>query len=157
MWFFILYQQEHHHLGLKGEETGHSDDRMLSSGQFSQSCPTICNPMDGSTLGFPAHHQLPELTQLMSIELVMDLYNSTGKNGIRAQFSSVAQLCPTLCNPMDCSWLQIHISMEEKGRITEGSTNPGGMRHAHNSEDKASSHEDYSHTLKLNEIFSDGF
>ena len=97
------------------------------------------------------------LLKLMSIELVMDLCNSTGKNGIRAQFSSVAQLCPTLCNPMDCSWLQIHISIEEKGRITEGSTNPGGMRHAHNSEDKASSHEDYSHTLKLNEIFSDGF
>ena len=34
--------------------------------QFSsvtQSCPTLCNPMDCSTLGFPVHHQLPELTQ----------------------------------------------------------------------------------------------
>ena len=27
------------------------------------SCPTLCNPMDCSTLGFPVHHQLPELTQ----------------------------------------------------------------------------------------------
>ena len=34
--------------------------------QFSsvaQSCPTLCDPMDCSTQGFPVHHQLPELTQ----------------------------------------------------------------------------------------------
>ena len=34
--------------------------------QFSsvtQSCPTLCNPMDCSTPGFSVHHQLPELTQ----------------------------------------------------------------------------------------------
>ena len=28
-----------------------------------QSCPTLCDPMDCSTLGFPAHHQLPEPAQ----------------------------------------------------------------------------------------------
>ena len=28
-----------------------------------QSCPTLCNPMDCSTPGFPVHHQLLELTQ----------------------------------------------------------------------------------------------
>ena len=28
-----------------------------------QSCPTLCNPMDCSMLGFPVHHQLLELTQ----------------------------------------------------------------------------------------------
>ena len=34
--------------------------------QFSsvtQSCPTLCNPMDCSTPGLPVHHQLPEFTQ----------------------------------------------------------------------------------------------
>ena len=34
--------------------------------QFSsvaQSCPTLCDPMDYSTPGFPVHHQLPEPTQ----------------------------------------------------------------------------------------------
>ena len=39
-----------------------------SSVQFSsvaQSCPTLCDPMDYSTPGFPVHHQLPELTQLV--------------------------------------------------------------------------------------------
>ena len=34
--------------------------------QFSsvaQSCPTLCNPMNCSTPGFPVHHQPPELAQ----------------------------------------------------------------------------------------------
>ena len=28
-----------------------------------QSCPTLCNPMDCSMPGFPVHHQLPKLAQ----------------------------------------------------------------------------------------------
>ena len=28
-----------------------------------QSCPTLCNPMDCGMSGFPVHHQLPESTQ----------------------------------------------------------------------------------------------
>ena len=35
--------------------------------QFSsatQSCPTLCDPMDCSTPGFPVHRQLPECTQI---------------------------------------------------------------------------------------------
>ena len=35
--------------------------------QFSsvtQSCPTLCNPMNHSTPGLPVHHQLPEFTQI---------------------------------------------------------------------------------------------
>ena len=28
----------------------------------SQSCLTLCNPMDYSTPGLPVHHQLPEFT-----------------------------------------------------------------------------------------------
>ena len=38
----------------------------FSSVQFSsvaQSCPTLCDPMDCSTPGFPVHHQLLELAQ----------------------------------------------------------------------------------------------
>ena len=34
---------------------------ILSS--VTQSCLTLCNPMDHSTSDFPVHHQLPELTQ----------------------------------------------------------------------------------------------
>ena len=30
--------------------------------QFTQSCSTLCNPMNCSTPGLPVHHQLPEFT-----------------------------------------------------------------------------------------------
>ena len=46
----------------------------FSSVQFSsvaQSCPTLCDPMDCSTLGLAVYHQLRSLLKLMSIELVM--------------------------------------------------------------------------------------
>ena len=36
-------------------------NRTFSS--VSQSCPTLCDPMDCSTPGIPVHHQLPEFTQ----------------------------------------------------------------------------------------------
>ena len=45
-----------------------------SSVQFSlvtQSCPTLCKPMDCSTPGLPVHHHLPELPKLMFIVSVM--------------------------------------------------------------------------------------
>ena len=35
----------------------------LSSAQFTQSCLTLCNPMDCSTPGLPVHHKLPEFMQ----------------------------------------------------------------------------------------------
>ena len=31
---------------------------------FTQSCPTLCDPMNRSTPGLPVHHQLPEFTQI---------------------------------------------------------------------------------------------
>ena len=32
-------------------------------GSIAQSCPTLCDPVDCSTPGFPVHHQLPEPIQ----------------------------------------------------------------------------------------------
>ena len=46
----------------------------MSTVQFSsvtQSCLTLCDPMNRSTPGLPVHHQLLEFTQLMPIESVM--------------------------------------------------------------------------------------
>ena len=34
-----------------------------SVSSIAQSCPTLCNPMDCSTPGFPVHHQLLELAK----------------------------------------------------------------------------------------------
>ena len=36
---------------------------LLQFNSVTQSCPTLCDPMDCSTPGFPVHHQLPEFTQ----------------------------------------------------------------------------------------------
>ena len=46
-----------------------SDSVQFSS--VSQSCPTLCDPMNHGTPGLPVHHQLLEFTQIMSIESVM--------------------------------------------------------------------------------------
>ena len=35
----------------------------VHSVHFTQSCPTLCNPMNCSTPDLPVHHQLPEFTQ----------------------------------------------------------------------------------------------
>ena len=51
----ILYIDVH----LPGWWLGH-----LQFSSVAQSCPTLCNPMDCSTPGFPVHHQLLELTQI---------------------------------------------------------------------------------------------
>ena len=47
---------------------------MSAAVQFSsvaQSCPTLCDPMDCSTPGFPVYHQLRSLLKLVSVESVM--------------------------------------------------------------------------------------
>ena len=46
--------------------------KTLSS--VTRSCPTLCNPMDRSTPGLPAHHQLLELAQT-HVHLVNDAIN----------------------------------------------------------------------------------
>ena len=40
-----------------------SQTRLLFVCSVTQSCPTLCNPMDCYTLGFPVLHHLPELAQ----------------------------------------------------------------------------------------------
>ena len=39
------------------------DSQHLKFSSVTQSCPTLCNPMDCSTPGLPVHHQLPGPTQ----------------------------------------------------------------------------------------------
>ena len=47
----------------EGSYHPHTDWRYQFS-SVSQSCLTLCNPMDCSMPGFPVHHQLPEPTQI---------------------------------------------------------------------------------------------
>ena len=41
----------------------YSKVNQLSVSSVTQSCPTLCDPMDYSMPGFPVHHQFPDPTQ----------------------------------------------------------------------------------------------
>ena len=56
----------------------------------SQSCLTLCDPMNLSTPGLPVHHQLPECTQLRCIKSVMPSSHSSSV----VPFSSCPQSLP---------------------------------------------------------------
>ena len=49
-------------LGVKGEKRG-NESRLVQFSSVTQSCLTLCDPMNHSTPGLPVHHQLPESTQ----------------------------------------------------------------------------------------------
>jgi len=40
-----------------------STSLIIQFSSVTQSCPTLCDPMNHSTPGLPVHHQLPEFTQ----------------------------------------------------------------------------------------------
>ena len=91
-----------------------------------QSCSTLCNPMDCSPprllcpwdssgnngVAMPSSRG-SSLTQgwklcLLSLALAGEFFTTSATWGqtitkLSVQFSSVAQLCPTLCDPMNCS------------------------------------------------------
>ena len=56
-WFHSKFNYQHDIFYVIKKESEHK----LSS--VTQSCPTLCDPMDGSTPGLPVHHHLPEFTQ----------------------------------------------------------------------------------------------
>ena len=61
-----------------------------------QSCPTLCDPRDGSPPGSP----VPGILQARTLEWVAISFSNAWK---WKSESEVAQSCPTLSNPMDCS------------------------------------------------------
>ena len=58
-----------------------------------QSCPTLCNPRDGSPPGSP----VPGILQERTLEWVAISFSNDESE------SEVAQSYPTLSDPMDCS------------------------------------------------------
>ena len=61
-----------------------------------QSCPILCNPIDGSPPGSP----IPGILQARTPEWVAISFSNAWKWKSESQ---VAQSCPTLSDPMDCS------------------------------------------------------
>ena len=69
---------------------------LQGSVQFSsvtQSCPTLCNPMNRSTPGLPVHHQLPEFTQT-HVHGVGDAIQPS--HPLSSPFSSCPQSLPSI-------------------------------------------------------------
>ena len=73
-------------------------------------CPTLCNPMDSSPPGSSVHRILQaRILEWVAISFSQqphyvntNLFLENLKENARSVlFSSVAQLCPTLCDPMD--------------------------------------------------------
>ena len=58
-----------------------------------QSCPTLCDPMDGSPPGFP----VPGILQARILEWVAISFSDA------CMHAKLLQSCPTLCDPMDSS------------------------------------------------------
>ena len=65
-----------------------------------QSCPTLCDPIDGSPPGSP----VPGILQARTLEWGAISLLQCMK--VKSE-SEVAQLCPTLSDPMDCPVLSI--------------------------------------------------
>ena len=63
-----------------------------------QSCPTLCDPIDGS----PPGSRIPGILQARTLEWVAISFSNAWKWKVKSE-NEVAQLCPTLHDPMDCS------------------------------------------------------
>ena len=63
-----------------------------------QSCPTLCDPRDGSPPGSP----VPGILQARTLEWVAISFFNAWKWKVKSE-KEVAQSCPTLSDPMDCS------------------------------------------------------
>ena len=77
----------------EGKHTGTPSKAAAAAAKLLQSCPSLCDPIDGSPPGSSIHG----IFQARVLEWVPQVMGSTQIH------CSVAQLCPTLCNPMDCS------------------------------------------------------
>ena len=70
--------------------------KIIIAAKSLQSCPTLCNPIDGSPLGSP----LPGILQARTLERGCHFLLQCMK--VKSE-SEVSQSCPTLSDPMDCS------------------------------------------------------
>ena len=61
-----------------------------------QLCLTLCDPIDGSPPGFPRPWDSPGKNTGMGCLFLLQCMKMKSEN-------EVAQSCPTLSNPMDCS------------------------------------------------------
>ena len=66
---------------------------VAAAAKLLQSCPTLCDPIDGSPLG----SSVPGILQARILEWVAISFSNA------CMHAKLLKLCPTLCNPMDSS------------------------------------------------------
>ena len=76
-----------------------------------QSCPTLCDPIDGSPPGFPVPGILQARTRVGCHFLLQCMK-------VKSE-SEVTQSCPTLSDPMDCNPLGSSVHGSFQARILE--------------------------------------
>ena len=72
----------------KGVHQGCTLSRCFSSAQFTQSCPTVCDPVNRSTPGLPVHHHF----LLSSFTFIKKLFSSSSLSAIRVVSSAYLTL-----------------------------------------------------------------
>ena len=87
--------------------------KVKSESEVAQSCPTLSDPRDCSLPGSSLHGIFQArvlewgaiaFSRILSyIKLILTQCTFINPNSSTVQFSSVAQSCLTLCNPMNCS------------------------------------------------------
>ena len=82
-----------------------------------QSCPTLCDPINGSPPGSP----IPGILQARTLEWAAISFSSAWKWKVESE-SEVAQLCLTLSDPMDCSLPGSSIHRIFQARVLEWGT-----------------------------------
>ena len=68
---------------------------IIAAAKSLQSCPTLCDPIDGSLPGSP----VPGILQARTLEWVSISFSNAWKWKVKVKSLS----CRTLCDPMDCS------------------------------------------------------
>ena len=75
-----------------------SNQSATAAAKSLQSCPTLCDPIDGSPPGSP----IPGILQARTLEQVAISFSNAWKWKVKSE-SKVGQLFLTPSNPMDCS------------------------------------------------------
>ena len=83
---------------MKGQRIGIYAAAAAAATKSIQSCPTLCDPIDGS----PPRSPVPRILQARTLEWVAIAFSNAWKWKVKSE-SEVAQSCQTLSNPMDCS------------------------------------------------------
>ena len=78
-----------------------------------QSCPTLCDPRDGSPPGSPGPWDSPGKNTGVGCHFLLQ------RKKVKSE-SEVAQSCLTLCDPMDCSLPGSSVHGIYQARVLEG-------------------------------------